>query len=709
MLQQAQDWTDRSKKVLSKEGQVVSDSSIVSTSLTFFSLKNIPFMLDGADEIRQRIQAVDDLVIRIQQAFPRRNWRKAKLPLIKLNSFLEEVDLLHVDFSEANILRSHIETAEKWAAKASKAIADRAELKVSSIRHKGPVSEPLCDHNEQVLQALLSESETIPVEMTQQIADLEEEVSTASEWVQRARRAVPRQSKTRSAHPDKVDFNAVKELLREAESMQTEVKEVEEMRAIVIAGNEWLQKMEVALAEGEAADVSTLRALLIESEEMPMVMDEQLLLSAEIDARLWAQRAKEALEKKKLPPKNVRELLSEIEVLRGTLPSKYQKQLKVNAETELRDGLASADSWLQRSKRALGGSGVGRRSATKATVERMEQLIAEAHELPADVTDRVNQLQAAIEQAQAWGTKARALLDEIGEWHDDENEGVVKPATDEAADNTTEAGQCKPKKKTTIELLRTMQKEQAKLPADVREAEILRDVMLRVESWVESASACKARGSSSGKGRAKAKLPLGEAKLLVAEAELLPVEVAEEAQRLAGLLKEADEWQVRARAMMEAAKVAYKELGDGDADGVDMTAEQGADDGEQARRKKRKPASGEKRLDVSIELHLIQHKHEEFKEMAYEASRNVAVLTQEERVLQLLVAALEWTRRYDQLFPAEHPDQAEVQRQKLSILQQLVDDGDRIECITLPQLPYATTQLEKCREHAENLRRHRFC
>ena len=94
-------------------------------------------MLDGADEIKQRIQAVDDLVIRIQQAFPRRNWRKAKLPLIKLNSFLEEIDLLHVDFSEANILRSHIETAEKWAAKASKAIADRAELKVGLCIMRG--------------------------------------------------------------------------------------------------------------------------------------------------------------------------------------------------------------------------------------------------------------------------------------------------------------------------------------------------------------------------------------------------------------------------------------------------------------------------------------------------------------------------------------------------------------------------------------------
>jgi hypothetical protein len=100
-----------------------------------------------------------------------------------------------------------------------------------------------------------------------------------------------------------MDFNAVKDLLSEAESMQTEVKEVEEMRAIVTKGNEWLQKMESALAEGEAADVSTLRALLLESEEMPMVMDEQLLLSAEIDARIWGQRAHKVLTEKQLPLK----------------------------------------------------------------------------------------------------------------------------------------------------------------------------------------------------------------------------------------------------------------------------------------------------------------------------------------------------------------------------------------------------------------------
>jgi hypothetical protein len=92
-------------------------------------------VLEGSEEIEQCITAVDDLTLRIQRAFPRRNWRKAKLPLSKLTGFLQETNALHVTFAEADTLRRHVEAAEKWASKAATAIADRAELKVRHQAH----------------------------------------------------------------------------------------------------------------------------------------------------------------------------------------------------------------------------------------------------------------------------------------------------------------------------------------------------------------------------------------------------------------------------------------------------------------------------------------------------------------------------------------------------------------------------------------------
>jgi hypothetical protein len=554
--------------------------------------------------------------------------------------------------------------------------------------------------------------------MKLQISDLEEEVKKASEWVQRARRAVPKQNKTRSAHPDKVDFNAVKNLLCEAESMQTEVKEVEEMRAIVSKGNEWLQKMESALAAGEDADVSTLRALLLESEEMPMVMDEQLLLSAEIDARLWAERANKVLTEKQLPLKvrescvilevyahgcfplqDVRDLLAEMEALRATLPSKFQKVLKVGAETQMRDGLALADTWFQRAKRALGGSGPGRKSANKVTIERIEQLIVESKQLPADVSDRVEQLQTAIEQARIWGAKTRTLLEEIGEWQEgvqgEGDDSAMQEANQEGAkqpDNEV-GGEAEPKKKTTVDLLRTLVKEETKLTAEVPEAVILRELVQRVDAWLDTALACKPKGATSGKGRSKAKLTADDARALMEEAALLPVDIAEEVQRLGQLLSDATEWQTKARAMLETAQVVCKEVSQ---DEHDSTAE-----GEQRPKKRKKNHEKESDFGITVELQSVQHMHTQFSELLTEAVRTIAVLTREEQVLQMLVGALNWSQRYNELFSAH----AAVPRQKLSVLQQLVDDGDRIDHIPLPHLEQASAQLDVCHEQAEKLKR----
>jgi hypothetical protein len=132
MLRQAQDWTDKAQKLLSQGARSRKDPPPTIRVLRQLNneAQNIPFVLEGSAEIQRCIMAVDDLTARIQRAFPRRNWRKAKQPLSKLNGFLEETNSLHVDFVEANTLRRHVEAAEKWASKAATAIADRAELKV---------------------------------------------------------------------------------------------------------------------------------------------------------------------------------------------------------------------------------------------------------------------------------------------------------------------------------------------------------------------------------------------------------------------------------------------------------------------------------------------------------------------------------------------------------------------------------------------------
>ncbi len=199
--------------------------------------------------------------------------------------------------------------------------------------------------NIQKLKDVISKADSIKADLTVEMEPIKLKIKETREWILRVRKTVPIHKKTRRSIPaEKLDLDRIKGLLEDA-PVHDENNELQHMFDVVETAEEWLGRVRESLASGSIATLNKLKSLSHEGSEMPVSMEEQAYLSAEISARDWAERAQVALEEI-ASFEVLKTLQEEARVLRLELLPSLQHTWKVEQEKIIIERVEEIEKWI---------------------------------------------------------------------------------------------------------------------------------------------------------------------------------------------------------------------------------------------------------------------------------------------------------------------------------------------------------------------------
>ena len=330
-------------------------------------------------------------------------------------------------------------------------------------------------------------------------------------WMGQANDILRRTSSRGRAAAPKLSVADAQRLLGEAEELQLEQLEIEQVHEKLEEAKVWMEEAAVLLASGQSVGEQAMNQLLdlqARSEAIPILLDNH----AELEERLtrlqsWQGRAKAALDGRNpqsLDTELVRELVAEASELGISLGDLAHLSSQLAFHT-----------WSEGAAKAL---------ESVATLLKIERLVEQAAELGevAGLAESVAKLRAKLEAGRAWRERLRELR--------------APPA--DGADGGGEPPERLPLKD-AVSLLYEADTEGVSMP----ESDALKAEVARAKEWQEQARKNSSRSTRGGASRPT----LDELRALLVEGGELPLLVAEAAM-LAQQVGEAEEWQLRAEA-----------------------------------------------------------------------------------------------------------------------------------------------------------------
>jgi len=186
----------------------------------------------------------------------------------------------YVTFRELAVLEHFIAKTHGWMARINSALESNADVKK--------------------LLELVKEADTLPLDVSKERAQLDEQLKRMQQCIAKVKSAVPRQSKTRGAglEVQKMEIETLRDLKEEAASIGIKPNEVEEMGRVLELADNWKLKVESLLNNVETVDIATLEELLDEVDEIPVLMTEEDLVRAHIRSHYCCEKATKALDDK---------------------------------------------------------------------------------------------------------------------------------------------------------------------------------------------------------------------------------------------------------------------------------------------------------------------------------------------------------------------------------------------------------------------------
>jgi len=286
------------------------------------------------------------------------------------------------------------------------------------------------------------------------------------------------------------------------------------------------------------------------------MQEEHKILAAEIEARKWAIGIQPRLKSKTLKPEEIVSIINEASRLKQQLPitPRHQKSWKIPQEEEAQRILSLVQGWLTKYRKCLvnpnaaplsdrvkeGGGKASSSSSPPApqlkrtvTIKTLKQLVEDAKDVPADLSDCVVMLESAILASKGWYDTWQGLLDRCN----------VEASEDDAMDvaDTEHTGP----KLDMHEIMQCISAAEA-VGAELPEVDSLKAIVHRVNAWIEQVgNACPQRLS---KRKSRAKATLAQVRELLEEGKHFPVDVVEEASKIQARLDATAEWQVQCQA-----------------------------------------------------------------------------------------------------------------------------------------------------------------
>ncbi len=422
----------------------------------------IPLRLKNEPILRKRVLKADANARKLISLVPlcHTNGRgQKKSHLNEIITVSEELDRTGLRYPNTSFACEHISAAKKWKKEAQAALDGTVSLKV--------------------LQSLVSESSSLPFDVSDISTPLVAKLDRAMEWLNRVKKAVPKKQRTtytRGYAPpgvgygmtsngtpaveedSRVNLNEARILLEErgGHGVEMEAKEVVRMSSLVETAEEWMGRVREMLEGGEEADLQALNDILMEADSIPVKMDEQQVLKVGIKVRQWKIRVAEAMgseidegvhhqgreeengardgatttsttERKLISFAHLRSLSQEASVLRAMFPANARSSpiYDLLENRRMQSLLQKAESWVARAGRLSGDLQAGR----LVTIARCTELIAEADFLPLRINemDSWRVIKEAVAEMVPWMRKAADVFNGCGIKVDKMNKNDTSP------------------------------------------------------------------------------------------------------------------------------------------------------------------------------------------------------------------------------------------------------------------------------------------
>ncbi|CAM9625248.1 unnamed protein product, partial [Choristocarpus tenellus] len=533
----------------------------------------IPVCFHQKKDIQDKLQSATSLAARIRESFPLGRRSRPKIALSMAESLLEKVKVLGIGFPEVRILQSHLRNTQEWSKRASIALDGSVVLRD--------------------LQALLSEAAALPIDPGPKLADLQVKMEKALAWLEKVRKAVPRQRATRrnasDMDTDKVDLSHVKSLLNQfpTTGVEMDLKEFSHTNNLIESAEEWMGRVREVLESGESATLESLGALLAEAESIPVTMDEQQLLTVGIKARQWRLRVDETLTGTPATLKYLKDLAKEGEELRKAFPkdARSHQVFDVLDASALQGLLDAGLAWKDKAKKAIADMQAGRPMG----LEEPQVLLMEAASINVNLSPEADAIESSVREVHDWFTTNRTLLRVLGlnssieipdilSKRSTESVAMLSPSTlprdqesnagngkqnsdsdmserNSDGEDDEEDGEQPPEDSTKIsqhDLSSCVYAaEKLSVGRSLKEVREMRALMTRINDWTEQCQALCPRRQSKRHVQPSNKPTFAQLEELIAEGLAFPVNIDEEVSRVRDHNTVASSWQMKAQSVLE--------------------------------------------------------------------------------------------------------------------------------------------------------------
>ncbi|CAM9199677.1 unnamed protein product [Discosporangium mesarthrocarpum] len=268
------------------------------------------------------------------------------------------------------------------------------------------------------VQVLVTEAAALPIDPGTKLAGLQSKMDAALAWLEKVRKAVPKQRATRRNTPEmdneKVDLTEVKSLLNQSSEtgVDIDLKEFSHTSNLIESAEEWMCRVRDVLESGEAATLESLSSLLSEASNIPVKMEEEKLLTVGIKARRWRLRVNETLEGGRASLGALQRLAEEGARIREDFPeeAKGRRVYGVLDGSSLKELLDTGLDWKERAKVCL----VDMQAGRPMDLERPLSLLRDAQMIKLDLSPEADSLQSAVQEVQEWFSSNKEMLSSLG-------------------------------------------------------------------------------------------------------------------------------------------------------------------------------------------------------------------------------------------------------------------------------------------------------
>ncbi len=439
------------------------------------------------------------------------------------------------------------------------------------------------------MREVMAKIEVFPVNFELEVDAFQKKMLSAQSWLAKVRKCIPKRRGSRrgATEPKKMDLNAIRALVDDAPCEDS--AEMFEMQDLLECADEWAEKVRVAIEGGTDVSLESLKELVEEGREMPVDIDEQQFLEAEIATREWCVNATTMLSTKK-PLKELEEFASQAKLIRKQLHPKKQARWKPQIERDIHTALEVARRWVNEVKDVIGttafdklfvvnssylqtlGEAVTASDANtlesteqfikgKKTIESVLKLVDKAEKLGVDVRLYLTRLQGLLTHTYAVQQLAVEILVTIGvhsteisqlESKTSEQETTLNPEESTLSDSVV-------KDKSFAYACGVLDRI-ALFPIIFDEGVTLHQVIQSEKTWAVKVREALPPRQSRKKRQTKDPVTLDHLQTLLQEASTLRFQFPEERKILTKELEEVALWQEKARQVVEVNAVEFMQV-----------------------------------------------------------------------------------------------------------------------------------------------------